>query len=81
LLAATPASVMPARNPTRGSVVDAAVAIGGNGMGDVLIELDADPAHATAESAAAVSDSVAVVNVVTRRPVLRTLFITKLSTW
>jgi hypothetical protein len=65
LCAAMPASVMPARRVARGSVVDAAVAIGGSDTGRTAIE-PVDDAQEMAVSAPAASDIDATVRV--RRP-------------
>jgi hypothetical protein len=65
LCAATPASVRPARRVARGSLVEAAVAMGGIATGRADIEPD-DEAHDTADTAPAVSDSDAIVRVRTR---------------
>jgi hypothetical protein len=71
LRAATPASVRPARSPTRGSVVDAAVAIGGGDTGRTSAEPpDMDDAHDTVDDRPAASAS---------GHALRTLFISTYS--
>jgi hypothetical protein len=59
--AASPASVRPERSPARGSVVDAAVAMGGSVTGRTAGE----PAHAIAVSAPTASASDATPCLVT----------------